>query len=218
MSAEIPPISVAVLDDMELILRAVPIVTEMSKGRIKVTRTSEDPKEFTRQCLIDPPDVAVVDLMMGGRISGHEVIRSLAARSVKCMAFTADQRRVPIRMAMQAGARGLVLKSDPMATLVAAVVAVHEDGWAPSSAAAGVLLDDSTSLPTLSPHELECLRLAAEGVPIKAIGRQFDPPISLSSVKTYLARAYEKYASVGRPVRNTTEAVFSTAHDGWFDL
>lgn len=218
MTAAPPPISVAVLDDQELILQALPMMADLSGGRIVVTRTTADQQEFIDQALAKPPDVAIVDLMMDGRISGHEVIRTLAAMSLRCLAFTADQRRLPIRLAMQAGARGLVLKSDPISTLVQAIIAVHGEGWAPSSAAAGVLLDDSTHVPTLSLHELECLRLAAEGIPIKAIGRQFDPPISISSVKTYLARAYEKYSAVGRPVHNTTEAVVSTVHDGWFDL
>ncbi|NHB85929.1 hypothetical protein G7085_19040 [Tessaracoccus sp. HDW20] len=53
---------------------------------------------------------------------------------------------------------------------------------------------------------------------MKAIGRQFDPPISLGSVKTYLARAYEKYAAVGRSVANTTQATMEAAADGWFDV
>lgn len=48
--------------------------------------------------------------------------------------------------------------------------------------------------------------------------RQFNPIISLSTVKTYLARAYEKYAAVGRPVGNTTAAATQTWEDGWFDL
>lgn len=215
---DIQPVRISVLDDQEFILRALPVMADLSAGRIVVTRTTADRHRFVTDCLADPPDVAVVDLMMDGRISGHEVIAELNAADVRCVAFTADHRRLPIRLAMQAGARGLILKSDPMDTLVQAIISVHEDGWAPSSAAAAALLDDSANLPTLSPHELECLRLAAEGVPVKAIGRQFTPPISISSVKTYLARAYEKYSSVGRPVHNTTEAVVSTVHDGWFDL
>lgn len=212
------PIRVAVLDDQEFILRALPGVDEQSGGRIVVIHTTSSRADFVERARSEMPDVCVVDLLMEGRICGHEDIRALTALSLRCLAFTADQRRVPIRLAMQAGARGLVLKADPVSTLVEAIVAVHEEGWANSSASAAVLLDDSDSLPTLSPHELECLRLAAEGVPVKAIGRQFTPPISLSSVKTYLARAYEKYAHVGRPVHNTTEAVVSTMHDGWFDL
>ncbi|MDO5736442.1 MAG: response regulator transcription factor [Propionibacteriaceae bacterium] len=218
MNTRPPPIRIAVLDDQEFILRSLPAVAEQSDGRIVVTLTTADRQEFIAHCQTENPDVAIVDLMMDGRISGHEVINVLASGSQRCLAFTADQRRLPIRLAMKAGARGLVLKSDSMAALVEAITAVHEEGWAPSSGAAGALLDDSTNLPPLSPHELECLRLAAEGIPIKAIGRQFDPPISLSSVKTYLTRAYEKYADVGRPVHNTTEAVVSTVHDGWFDL
>lgn len=216
--AEPRPIRVAVLDDQEFILRALQGVDELSGERIVVGHATSSRQDFINQARDELPDVCVVDLMMEGRICGHEDIRTLTDMSLRCVAFTADQRRVPIRLAMQAGARGLVLKSDPVSTLVAAVVAVHDEGWSNSSASAAVLLDDSSNLPTLSPHELECLRLAAEGVPIKAIGRQFDPPISLSSVKTYLARAYEKYALVGRPVHNTTEAVVHTMHDGWFDL
>ncbi len=212
------PIRLAVLDDEEFILRALQGVSEMSDEDIVVTHATSSRRDFVDGARSERPDVCIVDLMMGGRICGHEDIRTLTAMSLRCLAFTADHRRVPIQLAMQAGARGLVLKADPVAVLVAAIIAVHDEGWSNSSTAAAVLLDDSEHLPTLSPHELQCLRLAAEGVPIKAIGRQFDPPISLSSVKTYLARAYEKYALVGRPVRNTTEAVVSTMHDGWFDL
>lgn len=218
LDAETRFIRVAVLDDQEFILRALKDVGEFSAGRIVVGHATSSRQGFIEWARTEKPDVCVVDLMMDGRICGHEDIHTLTAMSLRCVAFTADQRRLPIRLAMQAGARALVLKADPVSTLVAAIVAVHDEGWSNSSASAAVLLDDSASLPTLSPHELECLRLAAEGVPIKAIGRQFDPPISLSSVKTYLARAYEKYAVVGRPVHNTTEAVVSTLHDGWFDL
>lgn len=212
------PIAVAVLDDQEFICQAVHAIASMSEGRIVVTLTTSHRQDFLDHVHTQRPDVSLVDLMMDDRISGHEVIASLTAWSLRSLAFTADRRRLPIGLAMKAGARGLVLKSDPAEVLIQAIITVHEEGWAPSSEAAGALLDDSASLPTLSPHELECLRLAAEGIPIKAIGRQFDPPISLSSVKTYLARAYEKYSDVGRPVHNTTEAVVSTVHDGWFDL
>ncbi len=212
------PIRVSALDDQEYILRALQGMEELSGGHIVIGHTTSSRQAFVDRALSERPDVCVVDLMMDGRICGHENIAILTAMSLRCVAFTADQRRVPIRLAMQAGARGLALKADPVSTLVATIIAVHDEGWSNSSASAAVLLDDSEHLPTLSPHELECLRLAAEGIPIKAIGRQFDPPISLSSVKTYLARAYEKYSAVGRPVQNTTEAVVSTLHDGWFDL
>ncbi|MGV8846603.1 response regulator [Tessaracoccus sp.] len=212
-----PPIRVAVLDDHEFILRAVAVAADMSDGRITLTRTASAKQELIDHCREERPDVVIVDLVMDGRISGHQVIDMLSSESFRCLAFTAEQRRLPIRLAMQAGARGLVLKSDPMSTLVQAIIDTHEEGWASSSSAASALLDDSTHLPALSPHELKCLRLAAEGIPIKAIGRQFEPPISLGSVKTYLARAYEKYADAGRPVRNTTEAAINTLQDGWFD-
>ena len=215
---DIQPVRISVLDDQEFILRALQSVDDLSDGEITIILTTSSRRDFIFRSRAERPDVCVIDLMMDGRICGHEDIRTLADMSLKSVAFTADHRRVPIRLAMQAGARGLALKADPVDTLLSTIVAVHDEGWSNSSAAAAILVDDSERVPSLSPHELECLRLAAEGVPVKAIGRQFDPPISLSSVKTYLSRSYEKYALVGRPVRNTTDAVVSTLHDGWFDL
>ena len=155
------PIRVFVLDDQEYILRALQDVGPLSAGRIVIGHTTSSRQEFVDRAGSERPDVCVVDLMMDGKICGHEDIQALTAMSLRCIAFTADHRRVPIRLAMQAGARGLALKADPVSTLVATIIAVHDEGWSNSSSTAAVLLDDSAHLPTLSPHELECLRLAA---------------------------------------------------------
>lgn len=210
------PVRVAVLDDHELILRSVQGLAQASR-KLQVIHADTDPEQFLAHVALDPPDVAVVDLMMEGRITGHHTISQLADRGIATLAFTADHRRLPVRLAMKAGARGLVLKSDSIETLELAVLEVAEGGWAQSSELAATVLDASLDVPDLTPQELTCLRLASEGIPVKAIGRQLDPPISLGTVKTYLARAYEKYAAVGRNVANTTQAAVQAAHDGWFD-
>nr|WP_255436243.1 response regulator transcription factor [Tessaracoccus sp. MC1756] len=212
------PIRVVVLDDHEFILRSLGDLPQLAGGDLEMVGSYTEPSAMLADLDSISPDVAVVDLFLDGRISGHETIEALTARNVWSIAFTAEHRRVPVMLAMQAGARGLVLKSDPAQVLVQAIRDVADGGWSQSSVMAATLLQEAESVPSLSPQELQCLRLAGEGVPVKAIGRQFDPPISLSSVKTYLARAYEKYAAVGREVVNTTQAALETAGDGWFDV
>lgn len=211
-------IRVALLDDHEFILSALSVLTQQLVDEMTISHRDTDAGSFMSHVLADPPDVAVVDLMMAGRIQGHHVIERLTAADIPCIAFTAEQRRLPIRLAMQSGAKGLVLKSEPIEHLRDAIWDVAESGWAPSTGLAAAVLADSVHVPNLTPQELLCLRLASEGVPVKAIGRQFTPPISQSTVKTYMARAYDKYAAVGRRVANTTQAAVETASDGWFDI
>lgn len=218
MSVMSAAIRVAVLDDHPLVLRSVRSIITASSEPITITHTHSSPTEFLALTTASPPDVAVVDLIVEGRATGHLVIAELTRMDIPSIVFTADQRRVPVHLAMAAGARGLVLKADPIDHLTQAIVSVANTGWAPSSALAQMVLEASESVPALTQQELECLRLAAQGVPVKAIGRQFSPEISASTVKTYLRRAYEKYGLVGRIVHNTTHAATEAMVDGWFDV
>ncbi|MFV0429399.1 MAG: DNA-binding response regulator [Arachnia sp.] len=210
-------IMVAVLDDHQIVRDGIQSF-ELDGLRVRVAFSSGDTREFERQAFAEPPDVAVIDLNMDGRIVGHETIGRLSEAGIRCIALTADYRRLPIRSALDAGARGLVLKSDGMDFLRHAIVEVFVDGWANSTALASALIGESEHLVQLSAQERKCLLLASQGVPLKAIGSQLSPPISVGTVKTYLARAYEKFHDAGRPVANTTAAVVAATQDGWFDL
>ncbi|NHB85931.1 hypothetical protein G7085_19050 [Tessaracoccus sp. HDW20] len=48
----------------------------------------------------------MIDLQMEGRVTGHETIEALTALGIRSIVLTADQRRLPVRLAMQAGSRG----------------------------------------------------------------------------------------------------------------
>lgn len=212
------PIRVASLDDHELMAHAISGLVDHDPGRLELTFTSTDPSEFVAMAISDPPDVAIVDLLIDGQVRGHLAIEELAKHGIKSLVLTADQRRLPVRLAMQAGARGLALKSDAAGQVVDSITEVHEHGWSTPSIMAATLLDDAASVPQLSPQEVECLRLASEGVPVKSIGRRMTPEISQSTVRTYLARAFEKYSNTAQPIPNTTAAVNAAARDGWFDV
>lgn len=116
-----------------------------------------------------------------------------------------------VRAAINAGARGYLLKDVPPETLIAGIgwlvggeavldprVTSHVITWAISRAC---IHADSLTI-----REVEALRYASEGEPNKRIARMMG--ISENSVKTYLKRAYKKLdchsrsAAVAALVRN----------------
>lgn len=207
---------VAILDDHAYIVHSLERLLDSESG-LGVTITATDAAEFMARVADDPPDIAVVDLSLDGKLVGHFVLEQLTAAGIPALAFTADERPVPVRLAMRAGARGLVLKSDPINALADAIRAVIATGWAPSSATATTVLERADQLPNLSGQEIACLRQAAQGVPIKSIGRRLDPPITSSTVRTYLNRAHARYAEANRQMSTTIEVVLQAERDGWFD-
>ena len=143
-------IKVAVLDDHEFICRAISALGR-DYPELAVVYTSTSPEEFQAWCLENHPDVAMVDLMLHGQLAGHETIRVLSQASISCLAFTADHRRVPISLAMRAGARGLALKDESPDKHFETLREIHETGWSPSSAMAAALIEDAAELPRENP-------------------------------------------------------------------
>lgn len=210
-------IRVAILDDHEYIVHSLERLLD-EEPDLEVVVASTDAEDFLDRVSRTRPNIAVVDLLLHGNLLGHRVVEELTRAGVLCLAFTADQRPVPVRLAMRAGARGLVLKADPIDQLATAIRAVRETGWAPSSATATTVLANAAHVPDLSGQELACLRQAARGVPVKSIGKNLDPPISASTVRTYLNRAHSRYAEAGYPIENTVEVLLTVQREGWFDV
>lgn len=207
---------VAILDDHAYIVHSLEQLLD-DEPDLEVTLAATDASDFIEKALSDPPDIAVVDLSLDGKLVGHLVLEKLTAAGIPALAFTADERPVPVRLAMRAGARGLLLKSDPITALASAIRAVLTTGWAPSSATATTVLDNADHLPNLSGQEVACLRQAARGVPIKSIGRRLDPPITASTVRTYLNRAHARYAEANQEMNSTIEVILKAEREGWFD-
>jgi len=194
-------IRVAILDDHEYIVHSLERLLD-EEPDLEVVVASTDAEDFLDRVSRTRPNIAVVDLLLHGNLLGHRVVEELTRAGVLCLAFTADQRPVPVRLAMRAGARGLVLKADPIDQL----------------ATATTVLANAAHVPNLSGQELACLRQAARGVPVKSIGKNLDPPISASTVRTYLNRAHSRYAEAGYPIENTVEVLLTVQREGWFDV
>jgi DNA-binding NarL/FixJ family response regulator len=141
------------------------------------------------------PDVALVDIRLPDG-SGIELGRELMARSpgLAVILYTADASAELLRDALQAGARGYVLKTADLAELLEAVEEVADGGTyvdprLPSPGAAG-------PVSKLSPREREILHLMAEGLTAEQIGTRLG--VSIETVRTHVRNAIRKLQARNR--------------------
>ena len=164
------------------------------------------------------PHVVVVEPALGSPAECTAGVRELAGRGIAVVAFTGDLRPVPIRRAVEAGARSVVLKRDPAPALLDAIRCAATGEFSTSGPWARSLVFDSRLTPRLAPREEEVLHLLASGMPRKVIGRHMSPPVALTTVVTYLNRICEKYRELGRNVACPADAMRAAAEDGFLDL
>jgi DNA-binding NarL/FixJ family response regulator len=137
-----------------------------------------------------PADVILLDLRMP-KMSGIEAMlafRKLASppRIIILSSFEFEEE---IYRAVQAGARGYLLKETSRDDIVAAIVAVHA-GKQYFPPAIANRLSDRTHRSTLSPRELEILELLSKGLTNKEIGRAFG--ISRYTVRNHINSINQK--------------------------
>ncbi|WP_405825006.1 response regulator transcription factor [Streptomyces sp. NBC_01390] len=163
------------------------------------------------------PDVALMDLRFGSPgtgIDGVEAIRRLAAEApgVAVVMLTSYAGRADVVRALEAGARGYVLKAGPPEELFRAVrgAAAGALGLAPEIV--GELVGQVVSPEhELSGREIEVVRLMAEGLSNRAIAAALF--LSEATVKTHLVRVYRKLK-----VDNRAAAVSEAVRRGVLEL
>jgi len=148
------------------------------------------------------PDVVLMDLRLdegSGGIDGTEATRRLAvsAPASSVVVLTSHSDRSDVRRAVDAGARGYVLKAGPPDELFQAVRVAARGGLTLSPAAAGLLAGQvDPPEPVLSERELDVVRLLAEGLTNKAIATRLF--LTEATVKTHLVRIYRKLGTDSR--------------------
>jgi DNA-binding NarL/FixJ family response regulator len=115
------------------------------------------------------PDVAVIDINLPGH-SGLELLRRILERApeARLIVFSMNDDPVVAARAIEAGAKGYIAKNDNPELFAAAVMAVANGGLYlhPEMARQIAFLRtgaNASAISTLSPRELEILRLLAAG-------------------------------------------------------
>lgn len=118
--------------------------------------------------------------------------------------YTSEQTAVPLRRAVALGAAGVLLKSDPLSTLVAAVSAAAEGEFCCSGPLAHALLTDA-AVADLSARQVDILQALADGLPYPKAAQLLD--ISEGTLRTHLARTREKFRSIGIEAGNSNDLI-----------
>ena len=142
------------------------------------------------------PDVVVLDLVMP-KMDGVEATTALHEKlpGSKVLILTSFGTSEDLSRAFAAGAAGAVLKSDANAELVAAIRRVAAGKRAVSPEIENMLANDPP-VQELSPRQRDILESITRGLTNAQIALQLD--ISPESVKTHIARLFEKLGAASR--------------------
>ena len=190
-SGRTPPISCLIADDHPAMVVAVADV--LGEHGIDVVGRAGDGVEALAKMETRRPQVALIDLRMP-RLDGIELTRQ-ARKSVPDTAivlYTAYGDRALLVEAIDAGARGFVLKEAPLADLVRAIETVAGGGIYVDPVLAGVFATAQATqrLPALTQRERDVLRLLADGLSNEEIGKRLF--ISPETVRTHVRKAMAK--------------------------
>ncbi|HVM17238.1 MAG TPA: response regulator transcription factor [Gaiellaceae bacterium] len=184
-------ITCVVADDHPAMVEA--IVEVLSDLGIAVVGRARDGDDAIAKIEAQKPTVALVDVRMP-RLGGIEVARRVAAggSGTAVILYTAYGDRALLSDALDAGARGFVLKEAPLGDLGRAVETVARGGTYVDPVLAGYLATSPAAreLPALTQRERDVLRLLADGLSNEEIGKRLF--ISPETVRTHVRKAMAK--------------------------
>ena len=191
MPERVAPTSVLVADDHPAVVEALADV--LAEHGIEIAGRARDGDDALEQIELRKPTVAILDLRMPGK-SGIEVARRVAksAPDTGVILYTAFGDRALLTEALDAGARGFVLKEAPLAEVVRAVELVASGRTYVDPVLAGVLSSSAATdkMLNLTQRERDVLRLLADGMSNEEIGKNLF--ISPETVRTHVRKAMAK--------------------------
>lgn len=189
-------------DDHEIVRRGLCALLQKHEGW-EVCGEATDGREAVEKAQQLKPDVVIVDVGMPN-LNGLDATRRLLQNdpNSKVIVLTVTDADQIIREALDAGARGFVLKSDAARDLVSAVEALQSQhmfftprvndlvlaGFLEKGHAAS--RNEPPNLPTLTPREREVTQLLAEGKSSKEVASALN--LSTKTVETHRSNIMRK--------------------------
>lgn len=207
-------IRVVIIDDHPIVREGLRSILELESD-IAVVGHATNAAEALDTVAAERPDVVLLDLKLGddGPATGLGVCSAIVGRfpEVGVVVLTTFHDQTLVLDALRRGAKGYVLKDVDVVDLVKIIRAVRrgESGFDSRSASLVVrsLRQGDGTGPKLTKRELEIIRLLAQGLTNREIGKV--ALISVSTVKFHLRSIMTKLA-----VRHRAEVVYAAAKLG----
>ena len=199
-------IRILLADDQHLVRGALAALLALEDD-FEVVASVADGSAAVRAAVEHKPDVALLDVEMPGLdgVSATREIRSQAP-GVRVMILTTFGRPGYLRRAMDAGARGFMVKDAPPDRLADAVRQVHGGRTVVDPALAVASLSSGAN--PLTDREADALRAAEDGGTVADIARVLI--LSEGTVRNYLSAAIGKTGA-----RTRAEAARVARDNGW---
>ncbi|MFD9320406.1 response regulator [Streptomyces sp. NPDC060053] len=210
------PLRLLIADDHVVVRAGLRALLEGAAG-LDVIGEADSGEEAVRLAVELAPDVVLMDLRFAGGergIDGVEAVRRLASEApgMPVVMLTSYSGRADVVRALEAGARGYVLKAGRPEELFRAVRSAAEGGFGLATELVGHLVGQVTSpAAELTQREAQVVRLMADGHGNRSIAQSLH--LSEATVKTHLIRVYRKLG-----VDNRTAAVTEAVRRGLLDL
>ncbi|GAB7520559.1 response regulator [Rhodococcus sp. no. 34] len=191
------------LADDHAIVRAGLRALLESEADIEVVGEAGTAEEAIAFCATTPVDLVLMDLRFGPGKTGVDATRAVCAlpNSPHVLVVTNYDTDADILSAVEAGASGYLLKDTPPVELLSAVRAAASGDSVLSPAIASKLMTRVRKPETsLSPREIEVLKLVAAGRSNREIGKELF--LSETTVKSHLVHIFGKLG-----VKSRTSAV-----------
>lgn len=193
------PITILLVDDHAVMRMGLASLLETC-GDVEVIGDTGDGESAIKKALKLRPDVVLMDLVMP-EMDGIETTQRLLEKwpEANVLILTTFATSDGINRALEAGAKGAILKNSDLKGLRAAIHDVAE-GKRHCSAEVEQIMTDDPPVPELSSRQQEILNSIVRGLSNPDIARQLG--ISLPMVKEHLTSLFAKLG-----VANRTEAV-----------
>lgn len=181
-------ISVVLADDQALVRGAIAALLEL-EGDIEVVAQASNGRDLLDAVQTHHPQVAVVDIEMPDLdgIAATQAITETAA-DTKTLILTTFGRPGYLKRALNAGAKGFMVKETPAEELAAAVRTIAAGGTAVDQKLATESLFEGDN--PLTEREIEVLKIAEKGLKVQEIATQVY--LSPGTVRNYLSSAISK--------------------------
>ena len=212
-----PKLRVVLGDDHTIVRQGIRKILE-ERHEWEVVAEAGDGREAVKKVLEHEPDVAILDIGMP-LLNGIEATRQIVKRAptVRVLILSMHSDEAYITNALQAGAKGYLLKDSADIDLLRGVTDIAAGKSFFSPAVAKVMLDDYVRhlankgivdrYDALSEREREIFQLVAEGHSNKAVAEMLS--ISPATVETHRAHILQKL-----DLHNTAEVVLYAVRRG----